>query len=100
MALGPCRECGQQVSGDSAVVKSATSPPQVLFTFAEAAEMTALRESWLRKAVSERRIPFRRIGKHIRFAQADLDALVSDNAVGVTRNPLPPSQPSTRRRQT
>lgn len=65
-----------------------TTPPQVLFTFAEAAEMTSLRESWLRKAVSERRIPFRRIGRHVRFAQADLDALVSNAAVAVTPSPL------------
>lgn len=69
-------------------MKPASTAPQVLFTFAEAAEMTALRESWLRKAVSERRIPFRRIGRHVRFAQADIDALVSGAAVSVTPSPL------------
>lgn len=76
------------IEGDSAVMKSATSPPQVLFTFAEAAEMTSLKESWLRRAVAARRIPFRRIGRHVRFAQADIDALVSGAAVAVTPNPL------------
>lgn len=69
-------------------MKPVAGPPQVLFTFAEAAEMTKLRESWLRKAVSERRIPFRRIGRHVRFAQADIDALVTGAAVSVTPSPL------------
>lgn len=55
--------------------------PQVLFTFTEAAQMTALPETWLRKAVSARVIPHRRIGKHVRFAQADLDALIAGSAV-------------------
>lgn len=55
--------------------------PRVLFTFAEAAQMTALPETWLRKAVSARVIPHRRCGKHVRFAHADLDALIADSAV-------------------
>lgn len=53
----------------------------MLFTFAQAADMTALPESWLRKAVTERRIDFRKIGKHVRFSQTDLDALIAQNAV-------------------
>lgn len=51
--------------------------PQVLFTFAQAAEMTSLPESWLRRAVTERRIAFRKVGKHVRFSPADIDALIS-----------------------
>jgi excisionase family DNA binding protein len=61
---------------------------QVLFTFAQAAEMTALPESWLRKAVTERRIPFRKVGKHVRFSTADLDALVEQTAVPAAVSPL------------
>ena len=61
---------------------------QVLFTFAQAAEMTALPESWLRKAVTERRIPFRKVGKHVRFSTADLDALVEQTAVPAAITPL------------
>jgi excisionase family DNA binding protein len=61
---------------------------QVLFTFAQAAEMTALPESWLRKAVTERRIPFRKVGKHVRFSAADLDALIEQTAVPAAVSPL------------
>lgn len=53
-------------------------PPQVLFTFAQAAAMTALPESWLRKAVANRTIAHRRVGKHVRFSQADIADLVSN----------------------
>jgi excisionase family DNA binding protein len=56
----------------------------VLYTFAEAAHMTSIPETWLRKAVTSRRIAFRKIGKHVRFAQADIDALVSSTAVEPT----------------
>ena len=62
--------------------------PQVLFTFAEAAEMTSLKESWLRRAVTERRIPCRKIGKHVRFSQADLDALIAAHAQAATPSPV------------
>lgn len=54
---------------------------KVLFTFAEVANMTGLRESWLRKAVSEQGISHRRVGKHVRFSQDDIDALVAQAAV-------------------
>lgn len=57
------------------------APTPLLFTFAQAAQMTSLSESWLRKAVTERRIPFRKVGKHVRFSQADLDALIEQAAV-------------------
>lgn len=66
----------------------------VLFTFAEAAQITTLPESWLRKAVTERRIAFRKIGKHVRFAQADLDALVAATAVAPALTPLRPARAS------
>lgn len=61
---------------------------QVLFTFAQAAQMTTLPESWLRKAVTERKIPFCRLGKHVRFSQVDLDSLISTNAVAPTASPI------------
>lgn len=70
-------------------MKSPALPtPQVLFTFTEAAQMTALPESWLRKAVTERRIAFRKVGKHVRFAQADIAALVDGHAVPVAVSPI------------
>ena len=61
---------------------------KVLYTPAEAAERTSLPESWLRKAATERRIPFRKVGKHLRFSQADLDALVEQSAVAPAVTPI------------
>lgn len=66
-------------------VNVATTP--LLFTFKEAAQMTALPESWLRKAVSERRIPFRKVGKHVRFSAADIDALIEQTAIAPAVSP-------------
>lgn len=63
-------------------------PAPVLFTFAQAARMTALPESWLRRAVTERRIPFRKVGKHVRFTHADLDALVAQSEVPAGVSPI------------
>lgn len=53
---------------------------KVLFTFAEVADMTGLRESWLRKKVSEQSIPHRRVGKHVRFSHADINDLIDQSA--------------------
>lgn len=61
-------------------MKSTDPAPKVLFTFAEAAEITSLPETWLRKRVTARTIPHRRLGKHVRFAQADLDEVVRQAA--------------------
>lgn len=63
------------------------APAQLLFTFAQAAQMTSLPESWLRKAVTERRIQFRKVGKHIRFSTADIDALIEQTAIAPATAP-------------
>lgn len=63
------------------------APTPLLFTFTETAQMTALPESWLRKAVSERRIPFRKVGKHVRFSAADIDALIEQTAIAPAVSP-------------
>lgn len=62
---------------------NASEPAPVLFTFAQAAQMTNLPETWLRKRVTERAIAHRRVGKHVRFSRADIDALINDSAVSV-----------------
>lgn len=71
---------------------SEASIAKVLFTFGEAAEMTGLRESWLRKAVASQAIAHRKVGKHVRFSRADIDALVDGSAVTPA-----PSGPARRR---
>lgn len=51
------------------------APPR-LKTIEEAAQWLNVPASWLRKAVSARRVPFRRIDKHVGFTQAHLGAIV------------------------
>ena len=61
------------------------SEAKVLLTFSEVAGMTGLRESWLRKKVSEQSIPHRKVGKHVRFSRDDIDALIEQSAQPVTQ---------------
>lgn len=48
-----------------------------LLTITDAAVELNVPESWLRKAVSARRVPFTRLGRHVRFTDAHLDAIVT-----------------------
>lgn len=48
-----------------------------LKTIDEAAEWLNVPVGGLRKAVSARKVPFTKIGKHVRFTQAHLDAIVA-----------------------
>jgi hypothetical protein len=50
-------------------------PPQ-LHTPAEAADILTVKESWLRRQASLRRVPCTFLGKHLRFSDADLRAIV------------------------
>ena len=59
-----------------------------LYTPAEAAERLKVTETWLKKRVSARSIPHTRIGRHIRFSDADLAALVAQSGVSPTTTPL------------
>lgn len=52
-----------------------------LYTPAEAAERLKVTESWLKKRVAARTIPHTRIGRHIRFSDNDLAALVAQSEV-------------------
>lgn len=60
-----------------------TSP--LLYTVAEAAGLLNVTENWLTERVSAQAIPHRRLGRKIRFAQADLDLLIEQSA----RQPAP-----------
>lgn len=59
-----------------------------LYTPAEAAERLKVTESWLKKRVAARTIPHTRIGRHIRFSEADLTALVAQSEVSPAATPL------------
>ena len=48
-----------------------------LRTPAEAAQLLAVRESWLRRKASARAIPCTFLGKHLRFTPADLAAIIA-----------------------
>ncbi len=50
--------------------------PRRLLTIAEAVRLLAVPESWLRERVRLRRVPHRRLGKHVRFTSRDLEEIV------------------------
>ncbi len=50
--------------------------PERLLTIPEAARVLAVPESWLRERVRLRRVPHRRLGKHVRFSSTDLEQIV------------------------
>src|SRR5436309_262193 len=54
----------------------------VLLTLAEAAIRLRVRESWLPKKAAARTVPCTFLGKHLRFSEADLGAIVAEAAVG------------------
>lgn len=47
----------------------------LLLTPAEAARVLRVRESWLRRAAAQRRVPCSFVSKHLRFSWADLDVI-------------------------
>ncbi|MFV2199087.1 helix-turn-helix domain-containing protein [Nocardiopsis sp. LOL_012] len=51
-----------------------------MLTIPEAARVLAVPESWLRERVRLRRVPHRRLGKHVRFTAADLERIVAGAA--------------------
>ncbi|MBN9097953.1 MULTISPECIES: helix-turn-helix domain-containing protein [unclassified Pseudonocardia] len=63
-----------------------------LYTPGHAAELLAVRESWLRRRVTERRVPCTFMGKHLRFSRADVEAIAAAGA-----RPAGPTTPLRRR---
>jgi len=51
-----------------------------LHTPAEAAELLAVKESWLRRKAGARLIPCTFLGKHLRFSDDDLQAIIRSGA--------------------
>ena len=70
------------------------SEPQGLLGFGEAAAWLNVRESWLRREVTARRVPHRRMGRAVRFSVDDLHSIVATSAVTpeVVASDLKPSR--------
>lgn len=47
-----------------------------LLTFTEAAKFLNVPESWLRKKVAARAVPFTRLGRHVRFSEEHLLSII------------------------
>ena len=60
--------------------KDAGAVPERLVTIPEAARVLAVPESWLREKVRLRKVPHRRLGKHVRFSSQDLERIVEGAA--------------------
>lgn len=52
----------------------------LLYTPADASELLAVPESWLRRKAGRRLIPCTFVGKHLRFSTADLAAITTAGA--------------------
>jgi len=64
-----------------------------LFTAEQAGAVLAVPGSWLREKAAAGQVPCRRLGKHLRFARADLDAIAEAAAQPIRH---PPPQPTPR----
>jgi excisionase family DNA binding protein len=60
-------------------------------TIAEAAEYLNVSERFIRRLVAERRVPYYKLGKFVRFRRRDLDAYLSSGRVERPEVPLLPS---------
>lgn len=56
-------------------------PESTLLDVSAAAEHLAVTERWVRRAVAERRLPFVKVGRNVRFIEADLQAFIKANTV-------------------
>lgn len=54
---------------------------KLLFTVEEAAEQLGVKPSWLYERTRRGSIPFRRLGKYVRFSAEDLAALIESTKV-------------------
>ncbi len=61
------------------VADTQENPTPLLYTPEEAAALLRVRASWLRRKATARTIPCRFLGKHLRFAHSDLEAITALN---------------------
>ena len=60
--------------------RSAAAP---LLDIPAAADRLGVSERWVRRAVAERRLPFVKVGRYVRFRPADLDRYIDRQLVPV-----------------
>jgi hypothetical protein len=61
---------------EPAPVRDTVQQRQLLHTPAQAAQLLSIKESWLRRQAGRRAIPSTLVGKHLRFSDHDLAAIV------------------------
>ena len=57
------------------------NPPAALLTITEAAARLGTPTRFVRRLVAERRIGFTKVGRYVRFSNADLDAFIAAGRV-------------------
>ena len=80
-------DAAREGDGSAATRIPGASVPPVsvlpLYTPAAAAEILAVRESWLRRGAAARTVPCTFLGKHLRFSHADVVAIAEAGATAV-----------------
>jgi excisionase family DNA binding protein len=74
---GDARQRQSDGRGTDSPAGSDVSGPPRLYTPTEAAAVLTVRESWLRRQAGQRRIPCTFLGRHLRFSDLDLRAIVA-----------------------
>lgn len=69
----------QPPTDDNAMASTIDSRPSTprLHTPAEAALLLTVPESWLRRQAGQRKLPCTFLGRHLRFSDADLQAIIT-----------------------
>lgn len=88
VSRGSVTEAGSERVQALAAGSGASALP--LYTPARAAEVLAVRESWLRRRAAERRVPCTFLGKHLRFSHADVVAIAAAGAHPIAPVRRPP----------
>ncbi|MEV5302929.1 helix-turn-helix domain-containing protein [Amycolatopsis methanolica] len=78
---------GGQGTNASPAAQPAESTGPMLFTTEQAAVILQVRPSWLRRKAAARAVPCRFVGKHLRFARADLEAIAEMSAQKPRKSP-------------
>jgi excisionase family DNA binding protein len=65
-----------------------------LLTPQEAAERLGTSLRFVRRLVFQRRIPYVKVGRHVRIATSDLDTFIAAGRVEARRRPAPPQRES------
>jgi excisionase family DNA binding protein len=60
-----------------------STSPKLLYTVEEAAEKLGVKKSWLYERTRRAGLPHRRLGKYVRFSEADLSAIIEGTKAGI-----------------